>query len=423
MRVLVTNCTLAGRTGTETFVRDLALGLQAAGAQPIVYAPELGPLAEELRAASIPVVDDLRSIAEPPDVIHGHHHEETARALMRFPGAPALFVSHDWSAWTDVPLEFPQLRRFVAVDRTRRDRLVVTQGIDPERVSILPNSVDVDRFQPRGPLPARPRNGLVFSSYLRREREILDLRRACAQTGLSLDVAGARLGRYLEHPEVDLKGYDLVFAMGRSALEAMAVGNGVVVWGLEGLGGFVNQERFPHFLDCNFGRRLLRRASQEDLEAAIQDFDSGEATWVQGKVRTELRLDGMVRHYLGLYEELLAESQAHPVPLEATLRAGADYLDHCVSYPQVESLLRRKISRSAKRIRVLADVLAFVGILGLALLWLRPGRPGTPSWFKVTTWAIRLSSMTFLLYFRSLIRARAGQLARFGWMNLLGLKL
>ena len=33
----------------------------------------IGPPAEELRAATIPVVSDIDAIAARPDVIHGHH--------------------------------------------------------------------------------------------------------------------------------------------------------------------------------------------------------------------------------------------------------------------------------------------------------------------------------------------------------------
>ena len=59
LRVLVTNRVLANRTGTELYVRDLALGLLRRGHHPVAYSPLLGKVAEELRAASVPVVDDL----------------------------------------------------------------------------------------------------------------------------------------------------------------------------------------------------------------------------------------------------------------------------------------------------------------------------------------------------------------------------
>src|SRR6267378_1694517 len=86
LRVLITNVTLAHRTGTETYVRDLASGLLARGHQPIVYCPDLGTVAEELLAATVPVVNDLVRLTAPPDIIHGHQYAETLAALLRFPG-------------------------------------------------------------------------------------------------------------------------------------------------------------------------------------------------------------------------------------------------------------------------------------------------------------------------------------------------
>lgn len=58
LRVLITNLTLAHRTGTELYVRDLALGLQRRGHQPFAFSPELGSVSDELRQQSIPVVDN-----------------------------------------------------------------------------------------------------------------------------------------------------------------------------------------------------------------------------------------------------------------------------------------------------------------------------------------------------------------------------
>ena len=71
LRILLTNYTLSTRSGSELFVWDLATGLQARGHEPLVYAPTLGRLAHELRAATIPVVADLRQI-RPEAIVEVH---------------------------------------------------------------------------------------------------------------------------------------------------------------------------------------------------------------------------------------------------------------------------------------------------------------------------------------------------------------
>jgi hypothetical protein len=421
MRVLLTNYTMNGRSGSETYTRDLALGLLAAGVHPVVYSPVLGPLARELQAATVPVVDRLECISEPPDVIHGHHHEETAKALLRFPEAPALFVIHDWQSWHDLPLPFPQIRRFVAVDQTRRDRLVLTHGVSPDRVTVVPNTVDTARFLPRNPLPHRPERALVFSNYLTEPSEYRDLHRACQRHGVDLNLAGEGVGRPLAQPELALGDYDLVFGLGRSAMEAMAVGSGVIIWGLEGLGGFVNKGRFQRFVDCNFGRRLLKPATRQELEAAIADYDAREAGAVQALLRQTFHLNGMVAHYLALYEELIAENRARPVPLTSTLVAAADYLENCVPRPQVESLLGNKGARSARRIRRLVEWMVILGLVAILLFCGALLSEPQPIWLRVGIAATGSILSALLWYFRSMLRARSGQLGSLGVRRLFGL--
>src|SRR5688572_26159647 len=96
LTVLLTNLRLEGRTGTELYVRDIAYGLLAKGHRPVIYSPRLGKLAQEIRAETIPVIDDLSRLSAPPDIIHGHHSNETLTALLHFPNVPGIFFLHDW---------------------------------------------------------------------------------------------------------------------------------------------------------------------------------------------------------------------------------------------------------------------------------------------------------------------------------------
>ncbi len=88
--VLLTNNTLAGRAGSELYVRDVALALKKRGHHPVAYSTVLGEVAQDIRDANIEVVDDLAALSCVPDVIHGHHHLETITALLHFPKIPAI---------------------------------------------------------------------------------------------------------------------------------------------------------------------------------------------------------------------------------------------------------------------------------------------------------------------------------------------
>src|SRR6478752_4452282 len=113
LRVLITNVLLYARSGTETYVRDLALGLLRAGHVPVVYSPMLGCVAQELLDAGVAVSDELAELGGPPDVIHGHHHPETMTALLFHPRTPGLFVCHDGYNWHDQAPRHPRLRHYV----------------------------------------------------------------------------------------------------------------------------------------------------------------------------------------------------------------------------------------------------------------------------------------------------------------------
>ncbi|MBA3241179.1 MAG: glycosyltransferase, partial [Acidobacteria bacterium] len=225
LKVLITNIKLEARTGTELYVRDLALGLLERGHRPVVYSPRLGGLAEEIRRATVPVVDDLSKLSVPPDIIHGQHANETLTALLHFPRVPAVFFCHDWYFPEDYPPPFPRILRHVAVDQTCRDRLVFERGVPEERVRLLYQFVDLERFTPRPtPLPERARRAVVLCNYTQESEHLAAAREACARAGLALDVYGQRMGRPCAEPEKLFREYDIVFAKGRAALEALAVG-------------------------------------------------------------------------------------------------------------------------------------------------------------------------------------------------------
>ena len=225
LRILITNRTLSSRTGTELYVRDLAFGLAERGHTPVVYTPFPGELAQEIRARTVPVTDDLLSIAERPDVIHGHHALETLTALLAFPDTPAIAFCHSWSGWQDVPLKIPRIFRHVAVDNTCRDRLRFEHGIPDDRISVVLNSVDMSRFVPRQPLPLRPRRALIFSNAAKSgSAQFPAIQEACKRAGIEVEVAGSRAGNSVARPEEMLGEFDLVFAKAKAALEALSIG-------------------------------------------------------------------------------------------------------------------------------------------------------------------------------------------------------
>jgi hypothetical protein len=328
LRVLLTNISLASRAGTELYVRDVAMGLLRRGLHPSVYSTEFGEIANEIREAGIQVVDHPAALETMPDVIHGHHHLETMTALLNCPGVPAVFFSHDALAWHDIAPEFPRILRYVAVDELNRERLAGEPGVREDRIRVVLNFVDLTRFLPRSPLPRRPRRALVFSNNANEGTFLGPVREACARTGLALDVFGAGVGRSVARPEDLLGGYDIVFAKGRCALEAMAVGAAVVLCDLEGLGPMVTTGEFERLRRFNFGRRVLSEPVREEgLIRAIERYDPGDAAEVSQRVRASADLETALDQLIAVYAEAVEEARVtEGWDLQAEDRAAAAYL-------------------------------------------------------------------------------------------------
>ena len=327
LKVLIANATLATLTGTETYVRDLALGLLHKGHTPIVYAPDLGPLAEELRRRTVPVVDNLNKVGTVPDLIHGNHNTELITALLHFETVPSVFFCHSWTDWISAPPSHPRILAYVAVDETCRDRLVLENAIPQDRVHLQLHAADLERFMPRKPLPGKPARALVFSNNANHWTHLNAVREACKRAGIELDVIGTGVNASVSNPESILSNYDLVFAKARCALEALAVGTAVILCDAAGSGPMVTTAEFDRLRRGNFGiRTLSENLDAELLLGEIRRYDPKDAAEVSRRIRTT-DLGTVVDDAVVLYSEVIEEFRRRPVsdPIEEN-QAVAEYL-------------------------------------------------------------------------------------------------
>ena len=303
LTILITNIWLDNRAGSEVVVRDLALGLLRRGHRPIVYSPMLGGMAEEIRARGVAVIDDLRKLAEAPDILHAHHSIPCGEALIRFPHVPAIYVCHSFDIWLEAPVHFPQIGAYVAVDEACRDRLVQTEGIDPAKVLIVPNAVDLRRIPLRPePLPEKPQRALAFGKAC----VVPQIGAACERAGLEYSAIGPQVGRASACPEQDLVDFDVVFASARAALEALCCGCAVVVCDSRGMGGMVTSRNFQNLRTRNFGlRTLVEPVTVERCIEELRRYDAQDATLVAGQARRDADLERSLDRFEQLYAEIL----------------------------------------------------------------------------------------------------------------------
>jgi len=307
-RILIANLTLAGHTGTEVVTRDLALGLAARGHEVTVFVRAIGPLATELTEAGIAVVRRLDEIAA-PDIVHGHHYQETIDALRHFPVARGVFVCHDRTAPHSIPPRFDRIRRYVAVDLNCLERLRDDWDVPAVQTRVVLNAVDMARFSARPPLPAAPTRALVYSHYASPATHVDVVRDACTRLNIPVDVIGSEAGTAVIAPDTRLGEYDLVFGKARCALEAVAVGAAVVLCDAGGLGPMVTLAALPGLRAWNLGSRLLRDGLEaEAVVRRIRQYDPVDAAAASRAVRAEASLVAAIDQYETIYAEVMAET-------------------------------------------------------------------------------------------------------------------
>lgn len=330
MRILIASHDLTNYGGAQMFARDLARRLLQWGHEPVMYSPWLGEVASDLRGWTIPVTSDLRTITVPPDAIIGNYHLGTMTALQQFPQAVALFVCH--SSHVLVPTA-PRLRRYVAVDDACWAHMVYESGIDPERVELVLNSVDLARFPARRELPARPRRALLFGNQFEGNGPWRAIEAACKAQGIEVDTIGRGVGKTQPNPEKVLPEYDVVFARARSALEAMATGAATILAGPNRMATMVTSADIARYRTVNFGRRAL--TTPIDVDAVTRElarYDPADAAQVCRTIRETASLDHAAAQFVRLCEEAIAD--AEPFDAMKELAATAAYLRTLESDPK-----------------------------------------------------------------------------------------
>jgi hypothetical protein len=393
MRILLTNIKLCEGSGTETLIRDLSLALRRRGHVVICFAPTLGRMAAEIRATGTPVVQSLESVAQSPDIIHGHHGGPTMMALARFRDARAVFVCHDWGSVYDDPPRHPRIGRYLHVRHVLRERLVSENAIPPERVTFWGNTIDLNRLRGSKALPPRPRTAGVYC-HAGRIPFLPLLAAACTAHGI--EFRGEILAQHGDrsHPEAALSGCDLVFASGRMAIEAAAAGCAVINADHFGIGGMVTRDTLDAFLAANFAIGALSApACGETIGRALDRYDAADAAAVTARVRRECDVAAGAARLEAIYLEVL-EACARPLDRAAEDAALARYLEQNLQHGRLyQSEFARRIFTPTPADEMHATVRKLemqIEHLGLAIdelsLQTRALARGQPGWSLMQFW-------------------------------------
>jgi hypothetical protein len=234
------------------------------------------------------------------------------------------------------------------------------EGIDPEKVLLSLNTVDLTRVPTRQvPISQTVRRALCFAGS---KAHVPILRAACEQRGIAFDMLGRCCDKISAHPESELINYDLVFATGRSAIEALCCGASVVVCDDRGLGGYVNPENYERFRHLNFALRLLTKpVTVENITAELQKYNAQEATLVVQRARADCALEPQLDRFLEIYASILTRWPNEAINAEASRKAMLDFLSEALPRKITDSrwpwmVEREQLIKERDRLALLATM-------------------------------------------------------------------
>ena len=273
MRILITNNHLVRMGGTETWVLTMVQEL-ARDHEVFVFAHHKG------------AVSDLigRHVTDNPpfcDLALVNH-----RNCMHVDAQVKVFTSHGAFHELEQPVEGADF--YVAVS----EEIASKYGIR----RIIRNPIDTDALVPLTPVSEQPKRALaiVSPSALRVVRE------ACSSLGIEVLVPNRDS---FSIPEL-ANQVDLVFSLGRGALEAMSCGRPVIIYDerdyTRGSDGYFNDARVR---ECNYsGRYFNRQVGAEELIHEIRKYRREDGHANREYVLEHHSVSTIARSYLRLYD-------------------------------------------------------------------------------------------------------------------------
>lgn len=336
MKILLTNNKLDNRGGTESFVRDVARAMQERGHQVMAYGSYLGEGERLFERDEIPVTVDPSGLDFRPDIIHGQHHMDAMTAMACLPGVPALFHCHG-AVWQEALFRHPRVVRYMTMSRTMAQRLSIEYNLKIEEIEVVYNCVDLKLYHHVRDAPEVLRKALFYNGrHDAGSPTFQAVERMCRRRGISMDCCGYKFDHYTARPWEKLPRYDLVFASGRSAIDALASGCAVMVLGRNTCGPLVKPSNFRHFREVNFSMAGNQPPpGDEDLEGWIASYDAAEAVEATRLLREAADSRKLAVRLEEVYREAAECYAANPSTPEADLVATGQYLRKLVNMVKV----------------------------------------------------------------------------------------
>lgn len=275
LKILISTHHLLDFTGSEIYTLTLAEHLKNYGCEVKVYSRYADKIIVEFEKLGIQVFTHLEEIKNQIfDIAHVHHSINAAEVRHYFPELPIVFASHGILPFLEQPSKLELgISNYIAVSDEVKNNLV-SSGIEESAISVIRNLIDEYKFLSNSKNNATPKNVLVISSRIDTSKENA-IRQACKLRELNVQFIGGRFGQ-VNQQELKrmIENVDLVFSLGRGAVESMLMNKAVIIFDYQGGDGMITEDNFEEIMKCNFsGRRFKKNFSVDELIEEINKYD------------------------------------------------------------------------------------------------------------------------------------------------------
>jgi hypothetical protein len=260
----------------ETYAQTVAQELLRLGHQASIFTPNAGTMAELTREKGIAVLGRA-DLPAGCDAILAQDASTCHELAVRYPEVVRVMVAHSRDHVLQEAPQLPEVCHGVVVLNDRVGRWMGARAWHPP-LTRLRQPITLSRYSDlKAPRP-RPRRVLVSSNYVAGPRGKL-IEEACRQAGFET----AWMGMTSEPsatPERELANADIVVGLGRCAIEGMAAGRAVYIYGVLGGGGWVTPRSYWQMEADGFaGLTDVRPTTVERMASDLRAWrgDMGEA--------------------------------------------------------------------------------------------------------------------------------------------------
>jgi len=275
LSILLATNHLFGFTGSEITLFTIAKILRERGHHVFIYAKYIDPHFTKIFNDIAEVHSDVEALSRhQADAAYVQHQTSAVELRHRFPRLPMIMASLGVLPFLEQP-PFVDLsiHRYLAISEEVMNNLM-RKGVSRSSITLFRNIVDSRKFSPTEPIRERPRSALIYSYKMDPDR-IAKIMKACAALDIRCRHIGERPGAIHQDDLADrMNEADIVFTLGRGAIETMMCGRIPIVFDYQGGDGMVTPENIRELMTCNFSGRLHRLDySVEELIDEIRRYD------------------------------------------------------------------------------------------------------------------------------------------------------